>query len=142
MDTVERELTTLEKIKELQHVSIKSKVMFKWDFTGEIKKIMWKVEKLVAKEIISKYWVEYTIYSKYWFKIKIDDIDKWIEKLITCNFTYNKTDEKFWYIDPQFLVNEVSKKMRVYDMWKYPILEHDLILKDFIKKFVAVIEQF
>ena len=137
-----KELTTLDKIKELQHVSIKSKVMFKWDYLWEIKKIMTKIEKIVTKDVLTKYWIEYTSYSKYWFKIKIDDIEKSIEKLITFNLTFTKNDEKYWYIDPQFLSNEISKKTKIYDMWKYSILDHDKLLNDFIKKIVLVIEDF
>ena len=64
-------------------------------------------------------------FLNYSLKIKINDKAEFLEKLITCNFAYNKTDERYWYVDPQFLVDEISKKTKVHGMWKISILNKE-----------------
>lgn len=122
--------------------SIKSKVKFNWDFYAELEKLMELVEKAIDEEIVPIFHVEYTDWWNASIKIKVNDTDKKIEKLITCNFTYNKTDEKFWYIDPQFLSSEISKKTQVYNMWKFPIKDKKKIIKKFIEKLIFIIEEY
>lgn len=134
--------TTLELMRELQKVSNKSKVKFSWDFEKELKSLMNQVEVAVKKYIIPKYRVEYTSYSNSSVKIKINDTDKSISKLITCNFTYNKTDERYWYVDPQILSSQISQKTKVHGMGKFPILEKERIVETFIKTLLAVIEEY
>lgn len=134
--------TTLELMRELQKVSNKSKVKFSWDFEKELKSLMNQVEIAVKKHIIPNYKVEYTSYSNSSMKIKINDTDKSISKLITCNFTYNKTDERYWYVDPQLLSSELSKKIKVHGIGKFPILEKERIVDTFIKTLLAVIEEY
>lgn len=134
--------TTLELMRELQKVSNKSKVKFSWNFEKELKSLMNQVEVAVKKYIIPKYRVEYTSYSNSSVKIKINDTDKSISKLITCNFTYNKTDERYWYVDPQILSSQISQKTKILGMGKFPILEKDRIVETFIKTLLAVIEEY
>lgn len=122
--------------------SIKSKVKFNWDFYTELENLMELVEKAIEEEIAEKFHIEYIDGSNASIKIKVNDADKKIEKLITCNFTYNKTDEKFWYIDPQFLSSEISKKTQVYNMWKFPIKDKKKIIKKFIEKLIFIIEEY
>ncbi|MDD2871041.1 MAG: hypothetical protein PHS49_03545 [Candidatus Gracilibacteria bacterium] len=133
---------TLDQIKDLKKVSNKSKVKFNGDFGKEMEKLMNLVETEVKKHILSKFRVEYTSYGNSSMKIKINDSDKAIEKLITCNFTYNKTDERYGYVDPQFLLNEIGKKTKIYDMGKYSILDSDKITKKFIKMLISIIEMY
>lgn len=131
---------TLDQIKDLKKVSNKSKVKFNWDFAAEMEKLVNGVEKSIEKNILKKYKVEYTSFARTSIKIKINDTEKSIEKLITCNFTYNKTDERYGYVDPQFLVNEIWKKTKIYDMWKNSILDTDEIIRKFIKMLISIIE--
>lgn len=122
--------------------SIKSKVKFNWDFYAELENLMELVEKAIEEEIAPKFHIEYTDGWNASIKIKVNDADKKIEKLITCNFTYNKTDEKFWYVDPQFLSSEISKKTQVYNMWKFPIKDKKKILQKFVEKLIFIIEEY
>lgn len=128
----------IEKLKDLQRKTNKSKVKFNGDFYLELEKLMIDIEVAVKKYIIPNFSIEYTIFSKDSMKIKTKDS----EKLITCNFTYKKNDEKFGYIDPQFLCSEISKKTRVYDLWKFPILDREKIVNSFVKKLAFIINEY
>lgn len=127
---------------ELESTSIKSKVKFQWDFHGELEKLMEVVEDVVRKEVIPNYWVEYTEFGTHSMKVKIKDKSLMIEKLVVCNFTYHKNDEKFWYIEPEFIISEKSQKTKKYSLWRFTITHTDEIIKAFIKKMIDVIEEF
>jgi len=133
---------TLDQLRDLQKVPNKSKVKFSWDFENEIEKLMKMIEKSINKEIAPKYRIEYCNYWKNNLKIKINDNDKLIEKLIAFNLAYNNTDERYWYIDPQFLVNELWKKTKVIGMWKISIMDKENIIEKFIKILLSIIEQY
>lgn len=96
----------------------------------------------MIKKIIPNYQIEYTDFGNHSMKIKIKDKTLMIEKLIVCNFTYKKNDEKYWYIEPQFIVSEKSKKTKIYDLWKFSIMDIDTIVWNFIEKLVDIIEEF
>jgi hypothetical protein len=104
--------------------------------------LMKNVEKSVKKEIVPKYHVEYMNFWKNNMKIKINDKEKLIEKLISWNFTYNHTDERYGYVDPQILVNEMWQKTKVFGMWKFSILDNEKIVNKFIKSLISIIEQY
>lgn len=133
---------TIEQLREYQKVPNKSKVKFSWDFHWEIDILMDLVEKAIEKEIIPNFKIEYINYWKNSLKIKINDKAEFLEKLITCNFAYNKTDERYWYVDPQFLVDEISKKTKVHGMWKISILNKENIIEKFIKTLISSIEEY
>jgi hypothetical protein len=91
---------------ELQKKKIKSKSMFDDDFFGQIKTLIEEIEKVISKNIITEYSVEYTSYSSNSAKIKINDKQKVIFKLINCKLTYKKSDIKFGYIHPEISSDE------------------------------------
>lgn len=133
---------TIEQLREYQKVPNKSKVKFSWDFHWEIDILMDLVEKAIEKKIIPNFKIEYVNYWKNSLKIKINDKSESLEKLITCNFAYNKTDERYWYVDPQFLVDEISKKTKVHGMWKISILNKENIIEKFLKTLISSIEEY
>lgn len=136
--------TLEEQIKDLaiSRASIKSKLRFQWDFHAELEAIIDDLEKLVAQQVIKNYWVEYSEYGAAYMKIKIKDKGMMIDKLIACNFTFKANDEKFGYITPQFIVSGKSKKLKIYDLKKYPLSQSDVILRDVMHKLLEIIEEF
>lgn len=132
----------VKKLRETQIQPVRSRVMFNGDFNGEMESLIWKVEIAIEKEIVPKFGIEYLNFWNTSIKIKVNDKTELIEKLITCNFAYNNVDAKFGYIDPQFLSSEISKKTKVYDLWKFAITEHDKIIKAFIKMLINIIEEY
>ena len=132
----------LEQIRIIEKGSNKSKVKFQWDFHKELEKLLKKVEEAVTNQIIPNYWVIYTEYGTHWTKLKIKDDDLMVEKLIVCNFTFHKNDEKFWYVEPEFIVTEKSQKTKMYNIWKFSIRKTDDIIKAFVLKLIDCIEEF
>jgi len=129
-------------VREMEDLSIKSKIMFQWSFDKELEKIIDEAKKVIIKNILPWYWIDYTEYGDYIIKIKINDKELLIEKLITCIFNYKKNDVKFWYINPEFIVTEKWKKTKKYSLWKFTISDTDKIINIFLNKLVEIIEEF
>ena len=116
--------------------------MFNGNFDAEMKSLINKIEKAIVKDISTKFGLEYLNFWNTSIKIKINDKVELIEKLITCNFAYNNVDARYWYIDPQFLSDEISKKTKIYNLGKFSILDHEKIVKAFIKMLTQIIEEY
>lgn len=127
---------------EINRLNIKSKVMFQWNFVEEVEKLINESEVLIREKIIKNYWVEYTEFWNHSFKIKIKDKNLMVEKLIACNFTYKKNDEKYGYIDPQFIVTQKWSKTKIYDAGKFKIWDKKIILDKIISQTIEIIEEF
>ena len=130
------------KLLEKEKNKIRSKSMFDDDFFGQIDTLIEEIEKLVYKNIIPNYQVEYTSYSSKSAKIKINDNNQSILKLINIKLTYKKNDIKFWYIHPEILSDQKWQKTIIHKLWKLRIDEHEKILNSILETLVEVIEEY
>ena len=137
-------MNVFDEIKQLEKEknSIKSKSMFDDDFFGQLDNLLESLEKLVSDKIIPKYKIEYTSFWNYEAKIKVNDTEKFLNKLITIKLTYKKNDIKFWYIHPEILSDEKWQKTITHKLWKFKIDEHKIILDLIIEKMIEVIEEY
>ena len=137
-------MSVYDEIKQLEEdkKKIRSKSMFDDDFFGQIDTLIDELENIVNTKIIPNYWIEYTSYSSNNGKIKVNDKQKSIFKLINIKLTYRKSDIKFWYIHPEILSDEKWQKTITYKLWKFKIDEHEKILNDILEKLVEVIEEY
>ncbi len=137
-------MTVFDEIKNLEREGkkIRSKSMYNDDFFGQLNEILEKLEELISKKITPYYEVEYTSYSNNSAKLKINDKKKSIFVLIHCKFIYKKNDIKFWYINPEIILNKKGQKTITYKIWKVKIDEHNIILKKIVQKIIEVIEEF
>lgn len=127
---------------EIEKNKIRSKSMFNDDFFGQIKTLIEEMENKIQEKIIPNYNVEYTSYWNNDAKIKINDKDQSIFKLIHIKLTYKKNDVKFWYTHPEILSDEKWQKTITYKLWKFKIDEHKIIIDSLIEKTIEVIEEF
>jgi hypothetical protein len=134
--------TYVKTYEEIHDLKIKSKQKFGWDFDAELKKIIESSEESIRKNIIPKYWVEYTEFWNFTVKIKINDTTQMINKLIVCNFNYKQIDLKYWYIHPEFSSTEKWQKTRKYPLGKFSITDTDEIIKVFTENLIEIIEEF
>jgi hypothetical protein len=126
--------TVWDKIRQFyeEKKTIKSKVMFNWKYYKELEDLMEKIEGLVEKEIVPNYPIEYISYWNSNIKVKVDDRENDIERLINCALEYTKNDERYWYINLKFLVTEFSQNKKVFDSGKFFIRDKDKILAKFL----------
>lgn len=132
----------VKKLRKSQIQPIKSKVMFNWDFEWNIKILLEKLWEAVEKQILPNYKLDYINFSNASLKVKVNDKEKMIEKLITFNLAYHNMDKKFGYIDPQFLSDEISQKTRIHNLWRFLVTDYDTLINAFIRKLIFIIEEY
>lgn len=130
------------KVKDMEEISIKSKSKFDDDFFGQIETLIEKLDNMVSGNIGKKYSVEYTNYSNNSIKIKINDNQKSIFKLIHCKLTYKQNDINFWYIHPEILSDVKWQKTITHKLEKFNIVDHKKILDSISEKLIEVIEEY
>jgi len=137
-------MNVFQEIKELEieNNKIRSKSMFNDDFFGQIESLVEQMQDIIQKKKIPNYTVEYTSYWNNDAKIKINDENLSIFKLIHIKLTYKKNDIKFWYIHPEILSDEKWQKTKTYKLWKFKIDEHKQILDSIFEKLIEVIEEY
>ena len=132
----------VKKLRETQKQPIKSKVMYNWDFVSEVKELVEILWDVIEKDILPVYKLDYINFANASLKIKVNDKEQMIEKMITFNLAYNRMDEKFGYIDPQFICDEISKKTKVYSLGRFFIKDKEKIIKAFLKMLIQIIEEY
>jgi len=131
-----------EKMKEYYREPIRSKKMYDWNFHTTLEEIVLELEEAISKEIISKYWVQYTQYWDQIIKIKVKDDNLMIDKLIACNLDYSKNDERYGYIIPKFSSEEKWQKPRKHKLDKFVISEKKVIVSAIVEKLKEIIEEY
>lgn len=129
--------TVWDKIREFHKNkdAIKSRVMFNWKYFQELEKLMEMVEEFVEKEIVPNYAIDYVNYWNSNLKIKVNNTEEWIERLINCVFKYNQNNDlKYWYIHLEFLVSELSQRTKAYSSGKFLISDKNKIMTAFSEK--------
>lgn len=134
---IAKELAT----KDYFHKYTKSKIKFCWDFKWELKKlvnlIIEKLEDLNEKIQI----IEFIDPSNNSIKIKINDRERKINRTIDCIIRYDNNDEKYGNCNIELVAKELSKKARIYYVWKFEIKENIKIVEKIIEKLIISIEE-
>ena len=132
----------LKELEDARNLWIKSKIKFQWDFKKSLNELVSKLEIKISEKIIKNYWVEYTSYWDQIIKVKVNDKNQMIEKLITCTLFYNKNDKTYGYITPLFTSAEKSQKTKKYELTRFSLSDIDLIVDKVIGKIVEIVEEF
>ena len=134
--------TSLKELEENRNLWIKSRKKFGWDFKQLLKDLVSELEIGIAEQIIKNYWIEYTSYWDQIIKVKINDKNLMIEKLITCTLVYNSNDVRYWNITPIFVSAEKWQKAKKHELKSFAIMDKDVIVKAVVRKLLEVIEEF
>lgn len=129
------------KIKEYNTVSVRSRVKFIWNYYNELKLTIDIVEELVEKELNKYFKVASIISDRNNLKIRINDEEKWIVKLINCAFKYDNTDIRYWNTKIDLVTSELSKKPHLHFVWKFNILERDKIKEKVLADLISWIKE-
>lgn len=74
-------------------------------------------------------------------KIKVNDAQLFIEKMVHIVIDYNAVDEKYGNIRVEITVNEVSRKPKFYLVGKLNVLEREEICKKSLRLVQKAIEE-
>jgi len=129
------------KLRESESKTIRSKVKFVWVFKDELKQTLDILEQKIEKEVQKHFKIWYiTLWNNY-IKLKINDEEKKIVRIINCVFRYDRSDEKYWNVDIEFESTELSKKPHFHYVWKYNILDREKIIEKVLNDLIASIDE-
>ena len=125
----------------LPKTNIKSKAVFWKKFEEEITKTIEWLAEFLDVNLENNYEIDYVDIWVRSIKIKVNDEEKFIFKIINCIFDYNKVDEKYWNTRVELTINEQSKKPIFYMVWKFNIIDRDEINTKTLKLVIKWIEE-
>jgi len=134
---IAKELAT----KDYFHKYAKSKIKFCWDYKNELKILVNLITKKFEESDKDKKIIKFIETSNNWVKIKIDDKDRKITRIIECIIRHDNNDEKYGNCHIELVIKELSKKARLYYVGKFQIQDHNNIVKKIIKDLYLSIEE-
>lgn len=118
----------------------RSKAKIKWVFADELQIMQDDLEEFLEEKLSKLYeYVDIDSWSKN-FKIKVDDSEKYIQKLIKCHFEHTKADEKYFNTRIQLTFTELSKAPLIILVWRFSILDLDKIKTETLKFLIKWID--
>ncbi len=112
---------------------IRSKVRFHGDYKEELKKLLEMAEEILEKELSLHFSVDSIASGNNEIKVRIDDTEKWIARMITCSFRHHHDDVKYGRIYVELTVTEVSMKPRSHLVGQFSILDQKKICEKLLK---------
>lgn len=126
---------------QIPKTEIKSKVKFTNKYDKLVEETLEYLSDFFEKELLPKYNLDYIEVLSKNLKIKVNDPDLFIQKILTITFESTKVDEKYWNSRIELLVTEVSRKPKFYLIWKFNITQKELIAQKWLKVVIDAIEE-
>lgn len=118
----------------------RSKVKFNGNFREELEKTVTMLELYFENELSQEFVIDSVIAYANEIKIRINDDEKWIHRIINCIFRYHHDEEKHGNINIELGVYELSKKTKVHFVGTFGIRERERIKKCVSEDVIASIE--
>lgn len=120
--------------------SSRSTVRFQWDFRLELQKTIDILETYFEAELPKHFVVDSVLAGGNEIKIRINDDEQNIRRVINCIFRYHHDEEKFGNINIELGSYEVSKKTMVYFVGTFSIIDRERIKKILFKDVIICIK--
>ncbi len=120
--------------------SSRSTVRFQWDFRLELQKTIDILETYFEAELPKHFVVDSVLAGGNEIKIRINDDEQNIRRVVNCIFRYHHDEEKFGNINIELGSYEVSKKTMVYFVGTFSIIDRERIKKILFKDVISCIK--
>lgn len=120
--------------------STRSTVRFQWDFRDELQKTIDILEVYFEEELWKYFVVDSVLAWGNEIKIRINDDEKNIRRVVNCIFRYHHNEQKFWNINIELGSYELSKKTMIYFVGTFSITDRERIKKFLLKDVINCIK--
>ena len=107
--------------------STHSTVRFNGDFKAELQKTIDMLDVFFEAELGKYFVVDSVLSGNYEIKIRINDEEKNIRRVVNCIFRYHHDEKKFWNINIELASSELSKKTKVHFVGTFSIIDRERI---------------
>jgi hypothetical protein len=118
-----------------------SKVMFWGDFKEELQKTIDALEEFMEKNLHEYFEVDSILGWRNNLKIRVNDRERNIEKMVNCIFRYHHNEEKFGFVNIEIVVSELSQKPRLHFVGRFGVLEREKIHKSILEDIIICIKK-
>ena len=119
--------------------SSRSTVRFQWDFRVELQKTIDLLEIYFEEELPKYFVVDSVLAGGNEIKIRINDDEQNIRRVVNCIFRYHHDEQKFGNINIGLASYETSKKAMVYFVGTFSIIDRERIKKILLKDVISCI---
>ena len=119
--------------------SSRSTVRFQWDFRAELQKTIDILELYFEEELPKIFVVDSVLAGGNEIKIRINDDEQNIRRVVNCIFRYHHDEQKFGNINIELGSYELSKKTMVYFVGTFSIIDRERIKKILLKDVISCI---
>ncbi|MBP9780143.1 hypothetical protein KBD33_06015 [Candidatus Gracilibacteria bacterium] len=106
-----------------------SKIMFQGDFKKELQKTIDILGEYIEKNLCDSFEIDSVIGGRNSLKIRINDAEHNVNKMINCIFRYHHDEEKFGHVNIEIVASEHSKETKLHFVGRFGVLERDKINK-------------
>ncbi len=115
--------------------------MFNGDFKAELQKTIDILEEFMEKNLREYFDVDSILGWRNNLKIRVNDRERNIEKMINCIFRYHHNEEKFGYVNIELVSYELSQKPKLHFVGRFGVLERDKINKSILEDIIICIKK-
>lgn len=128
-----------KKSKEQALKPVRSTVMFQGKYKEELQKTMDQVEKAIEDESGKHYIVDSILGGNNNLKVRIDDPEQGIERIVNCMFRHHHTDERYGNINIDLVTTGLKIPSKLRELGKFHILDREKIQERILKELLICI---
>jgi hypothetical protein len=118
-----------------------SKVMFNGDFKKELQKTIDVLGEYIEKNLSTDFEIDSVIWWRNSLKIRVNDAEHNVNKMIHCIFRYHHDEEKFGYVNIEIVASEHSKETKLHFVGRFGVLERDTINKNILEDVIISLKK-
>ncbi|MDD5376658.1 MAG: hypothetical protein PHH16_00920 [Candidatus Gracilibacteria bacterium] len=128
------------KSKESALKPIRSTVMFQGKYKEELQKTMDAVESAIEKESGKHFVVDSILGGNNNLKVRIDDPEQGVERIVNCMFRHHHTDERYGNVHIDLVTTGLGIRSRSHTVGKFGILERETIKEKVLRDLVTCVK--
>ncbi|MDD2892058.1 MAG: hypothetical protein PHQ95_03775 [Candidatus Gracilibacteria bacterium] len=129
------------KSKESALKTIRSTVMFQGKYKEELQKTMDILEKAIEDESGKQYIVDSILGGNNNLKVRIDDQEQGVERIVNCKFRHHHTDERYGNIHIDLVTTGLGIKSTTHEVGKFNIMNREVIVEKVLKDMLACVKK-
>lgn len=129
-----------KKSKESALKPIRSTVMFQGKYKEELQKTMDILEKAIEEDLSEYFVVDSILGGNNNLKVRIDDQDQGVERIVNCMFRHHHTDERYGNIHIDLVTTGLGMKSKLHNVGKFGILDRGTIKERVLKDLVICVK--
>lgn len=118
---------------------IRSTVMFQGKYKEELQKTMDAVEKAIEDGSGKDYIVDSILGGNNNLKVRIDDPEQGVERIVNCIFRHHHTDERYGNINIDLVTTGFGIKSTTRELGKFSIVDCETIVGKVLKGILACV---